>query len=186
MIYQIRLAMDDDLRDLISLRTEAEEWLRKAGIQQWVPQHREYSRRVMAEAVQLGNAWVVESPNGDIVATVTLNGADLDFWGVDDDPDSALYVSKLITARSSSGRDLGAAILNWAGDKAAESGRQFLRLDCRRDNDGLHRYYRAQGFRLVRIMNTPRNPNRKTFSGALFERQVTVRNNTGTKVIEVN
>lgn len=164
--YLIRPARLDDLAAMVELRTEAERWLREAGIRQWTSEYAEYGREQLARFVESGIAWVVED-EGRVVATVSLNGPDLDFWDPEDNPASALYLGKMIVARSHAGRELGDAMMNWASIEAAERGKPWLRLDCRRDNQLLHRYYLQRGFTLVRIVHQPR---RVSASGALFQR----------------
>lgn len=168
MIYAIRQANPPDLRPLMNLRLEAESWLKAANIRQWTEDYAEHGHQVLREAIDHGDAWLISSPNGDPVGTVTLDGPDLDLWDPADDPADALYVYKMIVARPHSGRGLGDAILNWASQRAARAGASWLRLDCRRDNDRLHDYYKARGFELVRTVSQPRRP---TNSGALFQRQ---------------
>ena len=88
----------------------------------------------------------------------------MDFWLGDPDVDDALYLGKMIVARSHAGRQLGDAIMNWAGEVAHHAGRRWLRLDCRRDNHGLHRYYKDRGFTHLRTV-TPDHHVRRTESG---------------------
>jgi predicted N-acetyltransferase YhbS len=162
--YRIRLAVDSDLDAVIGLRTEAEQWLRERGIAQWTSEFYAHSRGLLSESVAAGAAWVVED-GGRVVATVTLNGPDMDFWTEADDLDSAQYLGKLIVARSHANRDLGDAIMNWASVRAEQDGKTWLRLDCRRDNTGLHRYYQLRGWIHVRTVAVEGR-----FSGALFQR----------------
>jgi len=167
VIYTVRLAEDDDLPSLIALRTEAEAWLRAKGIQQWTDDYFDYARDVLADSVRRGAAWVVES-DGQVVATVTLNGPDMDFWSPEDVTEPALYLGKMIVARSQAGRDLGGTIMNWASLEAASHGQRWLRIDVRRDNTALHHYYLARGFEHIR---TVRPAQRRTESGWLAQRR---------------
>jgi len=168
MRYTIRPATTYDLDTLMALRSEAETWLRAAGIQQWTEDYAEQGHRVLREAVDRGVTWLVTAPDGSPAGTITLNGPDRDFWRSVDEPDDALYVYKMIVARGHDGCGLGDAVLNWASRKAAEAGRSWVRLDCRRDNYRLHDYYKARGFDHVRTAWLPPRP---TNSGALFQRQ---------------
>lgn len=167
MTYTPRLAEDNDLASLIALRTEAEAWLHAKGIRQWTDDYFDYARDVLAESVRRRTAWVVEYDR-QVVATVTLNGPDMDFWSPDDVTDPALYLGKMIVARSHAGRDLGGAIMNWASLQAASQGQHWLRIDVRRDNAALHKYYLARGFEHVRTVCPPR---RRTESGWLAQRR---------------
>ena len=170
--YRVRRATTNDIDDMMDLRTEAEEWMHEAGIEQWVPLHRRHSRGLLEEAVHAGTAWVVtDGADGPVAATATLKGPDLDYWTVDDSLDDAVYIYKIIVAREHGGRDLGGAILDWASRRAEGEGKAWLRLDCRRDNKGLHDYYLRHGFELVRIMEQPLRPTElPRYTGALFQR----------------
>jgi GNAT superfamily N-acetyltransferase len=164
--YLVRPAALADLTALIELRTEAEQWLRAQKIHQWTEDYHDYARDVLRQAVETGTAWIVED-NGLVVATISINGPDPDFWDPQDDPESALYLGKMIVARSHAGRDLGAAIMNWASVRAAREGKRWMRIDVRRDNEQLHRYYLDRGWSYVRTVDPPR---RRTESGTLFQR----------------
>lgn len=74
------------------------------------------------------------------------------------------YVHRMAVSRRAAG-GIGGAILDWAGAHAAAQGKQWLRLDAWKDNEGLHRYYKTVGFTLVRIVDLPHGR-----SGALFQR----------------
>jgi GNAT superfamily N-acetyltransferase len=165
--YLARPATADDIAAVLDLRTEAEDWLRRRGIQQWTPDYDDYARGVLRDAVDARTAWVIVDGGGQVVATVSLNGADLDFWTADDQPDTGLYLGKMIVARSHAGRQLGDAVMNWASIRAYRAGKRWLRLDCRRDNKRLHAYYLDRGFTHVRTVVPP---GRRTESGALFQR----------------
>jgi hypothetical protein len=56
-------------------------------------------------------------------------------------------------------------MLDWAAARARETGKSWLRLDAWKTNLALHRYYRSQGFALLRVVDLPHRQ-----SGALFQR----------------
>lgn len=64
-------------------------------------------------------------------------------------------------------RDVGATLIDHAAHLAQRNGRARLILDAWTTNEGIHRYYRSQGFRHVRTV-----PGHWTPSAALFEREV--------------
>ncbi|WP_411078317.1 GNAT family N-acetyltransferase [Streptomyces sp. cmx-10-25] len=133
----------------MSLRIEAEGWLAAAGIDQWQnPQTREPALKKWLADIEAGRTWVVEDEA--VLATVTLAPADMDFWRPSDDPESGLYVAKLITSRSAKGRSLGGRLLDWVGSQARAQGKRWVRLDCWRDNLTLQRFYLNEGFTHVR------------------------------------
>lgn len=171
--YCIRPAAAADIEPMVALRAEAETWMNEAGIKQWVPLHHDHSRGLLEDAVAAGGAWVVtDGPGGPVVATATLKGPDLDYWTEEDGLEDAVYIYKIIVSRTHGGRDLGGAILDWASRRAAAEGRKWLRLDCRRDNTGLHDYYLRHDFELVRIMDEPLRPTPlPRYTGALFQRE---------------
>ncbi|MCX4417840.1 GNAT family N-acetyltransferase [[Kitasatospora] papulosa] len=146
----IRLAHPSDAEALMNLRIEAEQWLANAGIDQWRnPETRGPALEKWKTDIAAGRTWVVEE-QGLAVATVTLASADRDFWNASDCPDNALYVAKLITARSVSGRNLGGQLLDWVGSQARQRGKSWVRLDCWRTNTKLQEFYLAEGFQHVR------------------------------------
>ncbi|MFF6852777.1 GNAT family N-acetyltransferase [Streptomyces antimycoticus] len=147
----IRPADTADTDALMALRIEAEEWLAAAGINQWrSPGFRDRALAKWKVDIEEGRTWVVPGPEGELVGTVTLARPDLDFWTAADAPDSAIYIAKLITARSAAGRNLGGRLLDWAGGVARSRSLPWLRLDVWRDNARLKQYYLDEGFTHVR------------------------------------
>ncbi|MFR9796084.1 GNAT family N-acetyltransferase [Streptomyces sp. MS06] len=67
--------------------------------------------------------------------------------------------------REFAGAGVGGTLLDWASERAATQGKQWLRLDAWKDNQGLHRFYKNAGFTLVRVVDLPHRR-----SGALFQR----------------
>jgi GNAT superfamily N-acetyltransferase len=123
-----------------TLLDEATVWVGERGYEQWpLP----FPREEVAAAIDRGEVYVAEL-DGDVVATVTLLWHDPTYWG--ERPPDAAYVHKLAVSRACSGRRIGHAIVEWADRAAAAAGRDFLRLDCLRDNPGIRAYYERLGF----------------------------------------
>ena len=123
-----------------TLLDEATVWVGERGYEQWplpVP------REEVAAAIARREVYGAER-DGDAVATVTLLWDDPTYWG--ERPPDAAYVHKLAVSRACSGRRIGQAIVEWADGTAAAAGRDFLRLDCLRDNPGIRAYYERLGF----------------------------------------
>ncbi|MFJ5098973.1 GNAT family N-acetyltransferase [Streptomyces sp. NPDC088557] len=145
----LRPATTADADALMALRIEAEGWLCAAGIDQWRnPQTRGPALAKWLADIEAGRTWAVE--DGAVLATVTLAPADMDFWRPSDDPESGVYVAKLITARSAKGSSLGGRLLDWVGSQARSQGKAWVRLDCWRENLALQRFYVNEGFTHVR------------------------------------
>lgn len=151
MTHTVRLAEPNDIPALMHLRTEAEQWLAEAGIDQWSnPDLGERAMKGWLQKINTGNTWVFINDQDDVVATASRGEADSDFWHPSDAPQSAAYIYKLIVARSEAGTRLGARILDWMSLIAAAEGREWLRLDVWRANKGLQQYYEKEGFDHVR------------------------------------
>ena len=137
----VRRAQQEDALTVAGLLDEATVWVNDLGFSQWpLP----FPRDQLAAAIDRGEVYVVESEDGDGVATVSMLPDDPEYWG--DQPPDAFYVHKLAVRRDQAGRGIGAAIVEWANAEAAEAGREFLRLDCLGDNPGIRDYYEDLGF----------------------------------------
>jgi ribosomal protein S18 acetylase RimI-like enzyme len=123
-----------------ALLDEATVWVGERGYEQWpLP----YPRDEIAAAIERGEVYVAEM-DGDVVATVTLLWDDAVHWP-DAAPDAA-YVHKLAVSRACAGRRIGEAIVEWADRTTSAAGRDYLRLDCIRNNPGIRAYYERLGF----------------------------------------
>jgi GNAT superfamily N-acetyltransferase len=174
MTLRIEVARARDLDTLAAMHDEAVKWLAAKGLDQWQPapgEEEALRRRVrerLARSIERGECYLLyDGPHA--VATITVdNYADPEFWRPEDEPDSALYAHRMVVRRSEAGRDLGAVLIDWAEQLAADRGKKWVRLDARRTNTALHDYYRAHGFTHVRTVCLDHRP-----SGALFQRPVT-------------
>jgi GNAT superfamily N-acetyltransferase len=159
----IRLADSSDLPALVALRTYAEAWLAAAGIEQWTDHDR--GVRSITAGVETGTTYIAQDADGTVVASLSLNGPDLDFWTDSDDLNAGLHLYKFMLGPSARGTGLGAELLDWASEKARDQGKHWLRLDCWRTNHRLQAYYARYGFDLVRIVEVAGRD-----SGALMQR----------------
>ncbi|MEU5978813.1 GNAT family N-acetyltransferase [Streptomyces sp. NPDC047315] len=140
----------------MSLRTEAEAWLRTKDTDQWSdPETGERAIAKWHTSIDEGRAWVVVDDQGQALATVSRGAVDRDFWMDTDHPESALYLYKLIVARAASGRHLGVRVIDWVSRLAELEGRTWVRIDTWRTNTGLHAYYERLGFKHVRTEAPP-------------------------------
>ena len=128
------------MAEVAALLDEATVWVGERGYEQWpLP----FPREELEAAVERGEVYVAEL-DGAVVATVTLLWNDPTYWG--ERPADAAYVHKLAVSRASAGRRIGHAIVEWADATAAAADRDYLRLDCLRDNPGIRDYYERLGF----------------------------------------
>lgn len=164
MTTTIRRATAADVDTIVAMREEASAWLESKGIDQWRnawPTQDAQAQRISA-SIAAGETWML-TDGGTEVATVAMDDfADPQLWTEAERNQPALYLHRLIVRRSHSG--LGAHVLDWASSKAAELGRDWLRIDVWTNNLPLQRYYRRHGFRHVRTIQSDYP------SGALFQR----------------
>ncbi|MFE9016684.1 GNAT family N-acetyltransferase [Streptomyces cyaneofuscatus] len=138
-----------DLPLLVSMRRQSACWLRARGIAQW-------GARVpvddIAESVHAGTVYLIR--HGDhTAATVTLDARPFPgLWLSEELAVPDLHLHRFIVLREYAGIGLGARILDWAGNCAAECGRRWVRVNASTDNACLHRYYLKHGFKHVRTV----------------------------------
>lgn len=151
MTYYLRPASVSDVEALMRLRTEAEQWLRGHGTDQWSdPETGGRAIATWRQAIDDGRTWVVLSGDGATVGTVSRGSVDRDFWTDADQPETGFYLYKLIVSRSTAGMGVGSLVLDWACQVASLEGRRWVRIDCWRTNLKLQRYYENLGFTHVR------------------------------------
>lgn len=166
MPYELRPAGGEDGRAIWELIHEAVAWLRSIGSDQWSTASTWTGPTgKVARAITGGHAWVLLD-DSTVIATVTVEPhGDPDFWTPAELAEPALYVSKLVVARSHAGQRLGEALLEWAREMAYHQGRDWVRLDAWRSNQQLRGYYLARGWTWLRDVDDVGRE-----SGALFQR----------------
>jgi GNAT superfamily N-acetyltransferase len=152
--YQIRRAMPGDMEAVLRLYGSAAGWLQQEkNTNQWArpwPDETAMNARV-AKGISDGLTWMVED-NGVLVGTITCRERGTDYlWTPDELSEPAVYVSRLIVGRRYAGQGIGAALIDWAAERASrEWGAKWLRVDVWTTNSGLHQYYKNQGFTHLR------------------------------------
>jgi GNAT superfamily N-acetyltransferase len=136
----IRRCQAQDVATVAALLDEATTWVGERGYEQWP---RPFPHEQIVAAIERDEVYVAEL-EGEPVATMTLLWHDPQYWG--QRPADAAYVHKLAVRRACGGRRIGSALVEWADGVAARAGREFLRLDCLRDNPGIRAYYESLGF----------------------------------------
>ncbi|MGZ4546910.1 MAG: GNAT family N-acetyltransferase [Blastococcus sp.] len=140
----VQSARHEDVAVLHGLREAAARWQRQRGIEQWSPG--EVTADDISAQVAAGE-WFVSRDDQAVRAACRLVWSDVAVWG--ERPGDAGYVHGLVVDRARAGTGLGRHLLSWAGGRARDRGRPFLRLDCVQTNERLRDYYRALGFREV-------------------------------------
>jgi GNAT superfamily N-acetyltransferase len=136
----VRRALPADAAVSAEILDEASAYIRALGFGHWtVP----FPQDELAHRIERGELYLVDV-DGDPAATLTLLWDDPAFWG--ERPPDAVYLHKLAVRRAFAGRGLGAAIVDWVDGHAASAGREFVRLDCQRDDPGIRAYYERLGF----------------------------------------
>jgi GNAT superfamily N-acetyltransferase len=169
----IRRANCGDLSSVLELIHEAKLWLPSKHTSQWstdwVDQEgRKRSDRAQDSLLQ-GTTRIVTVGHRDqsfAVATMTIEPrANPMVWDRPGDlDDSAVYLSRLVVARKFAGLKIGTALLNWACDYArGKHQADMVRIDIWTRNFALHKYYRAQGFRLQGYCANTSYPSRARF-----------------------
>lgn len=143
-MQQAQIAEIDELQALFA---SAIAWQQQRG----VPTFTTFPASFFAQEINEGAIFVARRA-GKLVGTVSLYEADDYIW--DNDAAPALYIHRLASLRTAEGRGVGAALIGWSRRRAAELGKQWLRVDCWADNIELCRFYERQGFSIVRDKNT--------------------------------
>ena len=84
--------------------------------------------------------YVVKQEN-KVIGVFLLKENDKIYWNNDD---SAYYIHHLATKIGYTG--IGTKILNFIEKLAKENSKKYIRLDCKKSNVELNRYYQKQGF----------------------------------------
>jgi GNAT superfamily N-acetyltransferase len=169
-VLEVVRATKHDFDTVIGLIEEAARWLRTKGTDQWAepwPSRRGRNDRVM-ESLKSGKTWLAFDGAGTPAATITIEEtANPEVWTEWEAGERAVYVQRLVVSRRYASMKLGAALLNWAGQRAAvRYGAKLMRIDVWTTNKALHRYYERQGFTRVGNCADETYP-----SGARFERK---------------
>ncbi len=130
-----------DLDTVLYILEEAARWLARRGIDQW--QLGSFSHRRIADRIGRGEMYLAKLAR-QTFGTFAIQWSDEEVWG--DVPGAAGYVHGLAIRRQFGGRGLGRGLLRWAEERAALSGKRYLRLDCIAENRELNEYYERAGF----------------------------------------
>ena len=146
----IRRAVPGDLRTVLAIVHSVQAWLHREGYDQWPDGSPSLGPVRIGGQIDGGEFWIA-SDGPDPVAVIALSRfGDTDFWSPAELAQPAIYISKAAVLRKAAGRGLGALLLRWAVDHAAQEGVDRVRLDVWKTNTGLQDYYRRQGWTYLR------------------------------------
>jgi GNAT superfamily N-acetyltransferase len=137
----IRPARPDEVDVVLDVLADAASWLRKRGVEQW-PER--FERDWVLPAIERSETWLAEH-DGDIVGSLVVQWEDPLFWA--EYPNDAGYLHRLAVRLH--GEAMGAQLLQWAEQHAADAGKTYLRLDCVASNESLRAYYERAGYERV-------------------------------------
>ncbi|MFF3403152.1 GNAT family N-acetyltransferase [Streptomyces sp. NPDC002659] len=140
-----RLANHSDAETLVALFDGAARWMQLSGIAQWKPGDKDADH--FRHWIKAGEVWIAEREDGGTLGAYELWWEDQPAWGVQ--PPVAGYVHRLMIDRDTAPQGFGRLLLAHAEQRIADTGREFVRLDCLSSNPALRTYYEAAGYRVV-------------------------------------
>ena len=153
LTLHVRPAVSGDMPAILGFIDEASRWLPMKNTDQWSRPWPDRERRDhrIRRGLEAGRTWLVEA-DGTAAATVSCRpDANPELWTAAERQIPAVYVSRLIVARSHAGQDIGRELLDWAGCwAAAQYQAQLIRIDVWTTNAALQNYYEKRGFCRVR------------------------------------
>jgi len=140
--FRVVPARLEDTDTVLEILDEAAAWIIERKLPSvWKPGG--FSRQAFLEQISLGEVHiglVDEKP----VGTLTLQWADLTFWG--ERQQDAGYVYKLAVRPAYARQSIGLEMLKWAEASARKAGKRFLRLNCLAEDRKIRDYYERAGF----------------------------------------
>jgi predicted N-acetyltransferase YhbS len=182
---KVRAATISDYRDVLRLIDGAARWLSSKGTDQWAQPWPDEPRRNarVREDLRYGRTWLA-TDDTKVAATITIDPVDNGVWPADKREQPALYVRRVIVDRDYGGSKVGACLLDWAADVAADVYHaEWIRVDVWTTNLELHEYYRDQDFEdagFRDLADEPMYPSR-----ALFQRKTARQRPDYGQVLEV-
>lgn len=160
-MFTVRLGVEGDRASAAEMIRARAAWMREHG-HRW----KSWDRDADQLADQIGKPdWpvhVLTDGEGHVVGitTPTFETPHLGWTDVEV-AEPAVFLQSTVTDPRFAGARLGMIIAFWALDHAAAHGKLWTRrgvLTIGQDNRGLVRYYRSQGWRVVRAIPHPRRP----------------------------
>ncbi|ONI81332.1 hypothetical protein ALI144C_20795 [Actinosynnema sp. ALI-1.44] len=138
-------------------------WLRDNGYLRW----RGWARNADVLPSMVGDpdrpvVWLLTSPDDQVLGMTTLSITPDLGWTEQERVEPATFLQSTLTHHAHAGSGLGMVIAFWALDHAARLGDKWVRRGVLSDSEGanlgLVRYYRRQGWRVVRAVPHSHKP----------------------------
>jgi predicted N-acetyltransferase YhbS len=140
-LARARLAVDNDIDEVLSLIHDLSRWLKSKGIHQWSDS---FPRKTLELELLRRELFVLDDEKG-IIASVALSMEAGELW--DDISENAVHLHRLAVARTRAGEKLGEAVMTWAEAEVKRKGINLLRLVCDESNPFLPAYYKNLGYK---------------------------------------
>lgn len=167
-VFVIRPAVAADREAVVALVQARARWMRARGHQGW-PSWMLVAESLGDQAAAPGRpVWVLATPDGTLAGVTTAEAVTPPLaWSADERAESALILHSTVTHPDRAGQGTGTLVAFWALDHAFRHGRVWVRrnvLTSGATDRGLLRYYRSQGWRVVRAVPHPHRPDALVWS----------------------
>ena len=142
MRSEIRQAAAYETDLVAEVLSEAVAWLQSRGIPLWQPS--DVASAAIRSDVAAGYYFLAlhnDQPSG----TFKYQPDDPLIWP-EESENEASYIHRVAVKRAFAGGKLSSMMLQWAAERAADEGKQFLRLDCEASRPRLRAIYERFGF----------------------------------------
>lgn len=137
----IQLAHLEQFNEIYELYNNRTKWFELNNIKQW-PQYAERHRSELQTAIENDNYYIFKKGN-EIIAGFEISNEP----GYFNDDGQALYLHKVVVKVGY--KNIGTLIFMVSKDIAKSNNKQYLRLDCVKNNEKLNEIYEKHGFKFV-------------------------------------
>ena len=141
--YVFRPAKDEEIEYVFSLINERIRWMDKMGINQWnkIDYWKYYPASYFYIACSEKRLYIlIDEVLNRIVAVGVLSKKD-NRWK---DDGQGIYLHNFVTAIDV--KNIGSKFLEYCEEYAMSLGKRYMRLDCKKSNDKLNKYYELHGY----------------------------------------
>lgn len=134
----------NDLEGILKLYVERMQWFKDKEIKQWGKYLEHHPKEEFIDVINNSNYFVLKE-NGKIIAGFELS-TDSKYWK--DEKTQAYYIYKLVIKVNY--KNIGELIFEICKTIARTNHKNYLRLDCLKNNDKLNQIYNNHGFKLIK------------------------------------